>query len=73
MLGGNLGSLLYGGVSVMVFNPLDQPSLKMIVVKQFQNDSFEFNPTNHETVTKIIDKFNPPKKLLVLTGFLLNC
>ena len=44
-----------------VFNPQDHPSLKMIDEKQFQKDSFEFKPTNQETVTKVIDKFNPKK------------
>ena len=33
----------------------------MINGKQFQKDSFEFKPTNQETVTKVIDKFNPKK------------
>ena len=44
-----------------VFNAQDHPSLKMINEKQFQKDSFEFKPTNQETVAKIIDKFHPPK------------
>ena len=33
----------------------------MINEKQFQKDSFEFKPTNQETVTKTIDKLNPKK------------
>ena len=44
-----------------VFDPSDHPRLKMIDEKQFQKDSFECKPTNKETVTKIIDKFNPQK------------
>ena len=44
-----------------VFNPSDDPSLKMIDAKQFEKDAFEFKPTDQETVSKIIDKFNPKK------------
>ena len=44
-----------------VFNPQDHPSLKMINEKQFQKVKCEFKHTNQETVTKIIDKFNPKK------------
>ena len=44
-----------------VFNPSDHPSLKLIDAKQFEKDAFEFKPTDQETVSKIIDKFNPKK------------
>ena len=33
----------------------------MIDAKQFEKDAFEFKPTYQETVSKIIDKFNPKK------------
>ena len=34
----------------------------MIDDKQFEKDAFEFKPTEQETVSKLIDKLNPPKK-----------
>ena len=52
-----------------VFNLQDHPSLKMIDEKQFQKDSFEFKSTNQETVTKIIDKFNPQKNYVCRQDF----
>ena len=42
-----------------VFNPSDHPSLKMLDGKQFEKDAFESKPTDQETVSKIINKFNP--------------
>ena len=44
-----------------VFNPSDHPSLKMINAKQFEKNAFESQATDQETVSKIIDKFNPKK------------
>ena len=44
----------------------------MVDDKQFEKDAFEFKPTEQETVSKLIDKLNPHKKLQVRTKFLLH-
>ena len=35
-----------------VFNPSDNPSLKMIDEKEFEKDTFDFKPTDQETILK---------------------
>lgn len=44
-----------------VFNPSNHPSLEMIDKKNFEKNVFNFKPTDHKTVSKIIDKLNPKK------------
>ena len=43
------------------FNPQNHPSLKKIEELNLQKDAFEFKLTDENTVSKIIDKFNPKK------------
>ena len=52
-----------------VFNHSDHPSLRMIDAKHFEKDAFEFKPTDQETVSKLINKFNH-KKAQVLKKYL---
>ena len=43
------------------FNPQNHPSLTKIEELNLQKDAFEFKLTDENTVSKIIDKFNPKK------------